>query len=267
MQAALIDKMKTLLGSGHEPEIELRADFVKVPNAHEQGPFSLVLVLLPPDGKSFSEDEKAALRTFLEKHGTSDVRLVPIALDAMRHAHPVPLQHLKSFALHNLNDPSLIESLTTRLLNLMYLRVSSDRRKLFLSYRFFDGKEFAQRVEKLLKHLGYEVWRDESFSRDMITAIAPGSSAQEVIRDNILNHGFVLVLDTMAAPESTWVHEEIDIAISYMLPILPVVVEQAIRALLQEQALATLAPRGVAAPEGKDDQPQVHGPQTAAQVR
>lgn len=220
----LLKAMSKTLGNIDVPTVECRSGFDHLPTASELGPFSLVVVLLPPPGQAFNTDEVAALQSFLDVYGASDVRLIPVALEQPRNVPPAPLGDLKSFALHDPTDTTLIANLTTRLLNIMYLRVSSERRKIFLSYRFADGRELAPRMEKFLKHLGYEVWRDESTDRDLVTSIPPGSSAQEIIRSSILKHGFVLVLDTMQAPESTWVQEEINLAISYMLPMLPIVV-------------------------------------------
>jgi len=78
-----------------------------------------------------------------------------------------------------------------------------------------------------LKGRGYEVWRDELKDRDGQPFIGPGSEAQETIQKAILDHGFVLVIDSPEASQSRWVHAEIDTAYAHMLPMLPVVIEDA----------------------------------------
>jgi hypothetical protein len=187
------------------------------------GPLSLVLVLLREPKQPFVQEDQDRFRVFLQGYGADDVRLLPISFGQPDHP-PAPLDHLKAFPLHNLKDAALVRRLATRILNLLCLRVASPQRKLFISYKSFDGADWARRAQKLLEHVGYQVWRDESLDRDGVTAIAPGSSAQTAIHEAILRHGFVLVIDTVQSPTSTWVCEEIDTAIKFMLPILPLVI-------------------------------------------
>ena len=142
----------------------------------------------------------------------------------MRDRPPVPLQDIKSFPLHR----DGIQKLATLLLNLVCLRLAGDNRKLFISYKLSDGTPWASGIADGLRQHGYTVWRDDDPDRDGLSMITPGTLAQQTIEDAIRQHGFVLVIDTMEAPLSAWVHVEIETAIRYMIPVMPVVIEDPI---------------------------------------
>ncbi len=204
------------------PDISARPGLDQLPDLDKFGTLSLVLVVLPDPGRNgFSLEEKAALNAFRKKT-YPDNRLVPIAMAQPRDRPPSPLDDIKSFPLHGRGG---VQGLTTLLLNLLCLRLAGGKRKLFVSYRISDGTPWAQGIADGLRQRGYDVWRDDDPDRDNLPMITPGTPAQTTIRDAILGHGFVLVVDTMDAPLSAWVHTEIATAVEHLLPMLPVVIE------------------------------------------
>ena len=185
---------------------------------------SLLVVLLPDSNSGgFAEKERQALERF-RKDSFPDNRLIPVSIEPVRDRPPVPLQDIKSFPLHR----DGIQKLATLLLNLVCLRLAGDNRKLFISYKLSDGTPWASGIADGLRQHGYTVWRDDDPDRDGLSMITPGTLAQQTIEDAIRQHGFVLVIDTMEAPLSAWVHVEIETAIRYMIPVMPVVIEDPI---------------------------------------
>jgi hypothetical protein len=209
------------------PEIELRLGFDNMLDLNLIGPLSLVLVVLPEPTRGFTESEQRKIAAFRQAFSNDDLRLVPIASDPARNSPPRPIDDLVSFKLHDSTNPNLIKQLATLLLNLLCLRVSSAGRSVFISYKISDGKLWAEGIAKGLKDRGYTVWRDEDIDRDGQFQIGVGSPAQKTIQKAILQHGFVLVIDTLEAPRSSWVDEEISTAISYLLPVMPAIIEDA----------------------------------------
>lgn len=213
------------LDPSDQPTVTLQAGFDNLPDPATFGALSLLVVYLPdPDG-GFTVDEQINLTTF-RKRAYPENRLVPVANAADRNRPSAPLEDLKSFPVHTANG---IEKLATLLLNLLCLRLSGDLRRVFISYKTSDGITWADATLKGLKDRGYEVWRDDAEDdRDGLTMLTPGAPAQKTIREAILRQGFVLLIDTMESPLSGWVNEEVSTAIKYMLPILPVVVDDPI---------------------------------------
>jgi hypothetical protein len=205
------------------PEIELHPSFQDLPAVAAFGALSLVVVLLPDPNRGFTEDDRQALQRF-RKDSYPDNRLIPVAIQPARDRPPVPLGDIKSFPLHT----ERATKLATLLLNLLCLRLAGDNRKLFISYKISDGTPWASGIADGLRQRGYTVWRDNDPDRDGVSMITPGMPAQQTIQEAIRQHGFTLVIDTMEAPLSGWVHAEIETAISYMIPVMPVVIEDPI---------------------------------------
>jgi hypothetical protein len=80
-------------------------------------------------------------------------------------------------------------------------------------------------VESGLEKRGYTIWRDEKPDRDGLPLISPGDPAQKTIHTALARQSAVLVIDTTEAPNSPWVNEEVNTSLSFMLPVLPLVVE------------------------------------------
>jgi hypothetical protein len=206
------------------PEIELHPSFKDLPDVAAFGALSLVVVLLPdPNLVGFTEDERRALEQF-RKDSFPDNRVIPVSIHPDRDRPPVPLHDIKSFPLHKDGAAKL----ATLLLNLLCLRQAGDDRKVFISYKVSDGTPWASGIADGLRQRGYTVWRDNDPDRDGLSMITPGMPAQKTIQEAIRQHGFILVIDTMEAPLSGWVHAEIETAISYMIPVMPVVIEDPI---------------------------------------
>jgi hypothetical protein len=215
---------------GDKPEFVLDS-IVAIPAPADLGALSLVLLVLPdPDAGGLTGPPLEKVVNFLRAAGTEDIRLVPVALDAARKTPPAQLRAIFTFTLQDFStqSPAYEESLrrlAVLVQNLIGLRVSSARRRVFISYKISDGRDVAERLEKELEARGYNVWRDEQTDRDGLSQILPGSALQQTIETAIAQQGFVLVVDSHEAPQSAWVNEEIGLALKYLLPILPVVVE------------------------------------------
>jgi hypothetical protein len=205
------------------PDVELGEGFHDLPDLATFGSLSLLVLLLPdPQRGGFSEDERQALLKF--RKGTfPDNRLVPVSIATARDRPPVPIDDIKSYPLHKTD----IARLATLLLNLVCLRLSGDKRKVFISYKLSDGTPCASAIADGLRQRGYTVWRDEDVDRDGLGMLMPGEPSQVAIKDAIRRHGLVLVIDTMEAPLSGWVHAEIETAINDSIPVMPVVIEEA----------------------------------------
>lgn len=205
------------------PEIDLREGLTNLPNLCDMSDLSQVLVILP--GRSFTVEEQTKIKAFRQSFPNRDVRLVPVAIGPGRNVPPPPLDDLVSFKDLDLGDQDQIQHLATLTLNLLCLRVASAHRSVFISYRLKDGQHWATKISEGLEARGYQIWLDENLDRDGQSLVTVGSPAQQTIEQAILQHGFVLVIDTSQAPFSHWVHEEVNMSIQHMLPMLPVVVE------------------------------------------
>ena len=206
------------------PTIELQASFRNLPDPSMWGALSLIVVFLP--GRAFDAEEVEEFRVFRRKSHPEN-RLVPVASVPERNRPPEPLDDIKSIPLHS----GGVAMLTTLLLNLLCLRLAGERRRVFISYKTSDGVSWAEKVAKGLRERGYDAWRDDDADprRDNMPMLTLGEPAQLTIQDAIVRQGFVLVIDTMEAPLSGWVHEEVKTAIRHGLPVLPVVIEDAIQ--------------------------------------
>ena len=225
LKASLVQEISSRnIDRADQPEITLQAGFENLPDPATFGALSLVVVYLPDPSRGFTPAERAGFEVF-RKMAYPENRLIPIASDAVRNRPPVPLDDIKSFPLHQAGGAA---KLTTLLLNLICLRLAGDKRKVFISYKISDGLRWARDVAKGLRERGYDVWRDDDLDRDGLNMLTPGEPAQKKIQDAILRHGFVLLIDSMEAPLSGWVQEEVSTAIKCMLPVLPVVVEDSI---------------------------------------
>lgn len=202
----------------------VRSDFAAIPEPKDLGPLDSVVVVLPPAGSSFPKEAAERLRDLLDRFTGDRVRVLPLSREPARNQPPDPLSQVVSYHLHA-TAAADVARLASFLLIHAGLRVSGESRKVFVSYKLSDGKDLAVAVADGLKARGYGVWRDELSDRDGQPLIKPGSEAQKTIEKAILDHGFVLVLDTPQAQHSTWVHEEVRIAFSRLLPMLPLVVE------------------------------------------
>jgi len=206
------------------PKIENIAGFEKLPLPDKMEPLSVLVLVLP--NRDFTAGERQRIEAFYAACGSDQVRLVPVSSEAARDKPKAPLDGIVSFPVHDdANKDAQVERLTRLLLNQLCLRVSSERRSVFISYRQNDGKFAARELEKRLVQRGYRVWRDDSPDRDDFPLIGPGTPAQESIRRAIVEQGFVLVIDSPDAPNSWWVEQEVSMGLANILPVLPVVID------------------------------------------
>lgn len=189
---------------------------------------SVVLVVLPEPGQGFDAQAAAHLeRVFRRNAGASQTvwqsQAIPIARDAGSLPPAAPLQDLQGLLVRSLDSAGVAVAATAALINASLLLARDQQGALFISYSHRDGLHLATLLQEKLLERGFRVFRDEHKDRDQQIAIPPGSATQKVIERSILDHGFVLLLDTPAAERSTWVREEVNIAIGHLLPILPIV--------------------------------------------
>lgn len=224
LEQALARELAARTDSNNRPDLILREGLTAAPAPKSLGALSLVVLVLP--GRAFTAAEQSTIEA-LQQSSNGDTLVLPLSPAADRYKPPPPLDQVVSFPLHDAGDRAQVERLTTLLLNHLGLRAASGRRSVFISYRITGGKALAEALTEGLERRGYKVWRDEHLDRDGLALIAAGSEAQKTLRRAIVEHGFVLLLDTPGAVESRWVGEEVSAAFAYMLPILPVVVEDA----------------------------------------
>lgn len=184
-------------------------------------PVSVVLLVLPQ--QRFSTEEVRLISDFQRRPGGRD-QILPLSCDAQRDRPHTPLDALKSYPLHVLDDPT-INRLVRWLMIQLGLRVACRARSIFISYRAADGTAVAKRLETLLEQRGYRVFRDEKSDEDDLPLIRYGSSVQKRIKEEIEKHGLLLLVDTPASLDSEWVLAEVRYAVASMRPMLPIVVE------------------------------------------
>jgi hypothetical protein len=204
---------------------------------------SVVLVVLPAPGLPFAASAAAHLERVLRRNvGASQAgwqsQAIPIARDAGSLPPVPPLDQLQGLLVRDLDSDGIAAAATAALVNASLVLAREQQGALFISYSHRDGLQLAALLQQQLRERGFRVFRDEHKDRDQQIAIPPGSVTQKAIERAILDHGFVLLLDTPAAGRSTWVREEVNVAIGNLLPILPIVFPDA------------AAPPGAAQPRG-----------------
>ena len=102
------------------------------------------------------------------------------------------------------------------------LRVQGRNSKIFISYRAIDGANIANQLYKYLKDLGHDPFLDEAQEEDGFTKILPGTPVQDQIYERLKTSNLLLLIDTPAAPDSSWIKLELDTADASILPILPI---------------------------------------------
>ncbi len=214
-----------------QPTIRLVAGSAAMPLPDELGALAPVLVVLPTKARGFTTAERDRIMTFRESQTPGDDRIIPVPNEQSRTGQPPePLGDVVAQGVIDPQDAADVAVFATAVLNKLCLRVAGQKRSVFVSYRTLHGRPWAERVAAGLESRGYKVWRDENPDRDGQKLIQPGSVAQQTIEQAIREHGFVLVVDALGAHLSKWVDEEIQCALKYSLPILPLVIEDDIGA-------------------------------------
>lgn len=214
----------------NHPVIKLESvpGFENLPGPETMGYLSLVLLVLPDPTRSFSDPAKSKLQKLAAARAGAEelaARIIPIGREPGRLPPPAPIDDLVGFHAStpltgdNVSKIALVTLIETS------LKASCHQAKFFISYRQANGMAVASRVEQKLTERGYKVWRDDSPDRDGLPHIGLGKKAQESIKSAILSHGFVLLIDTPGTEQRPWVQEEVNTAFGYLLPILPIVVD------------------------------------------
>jgi len=153
-------------------------------------------------------------------HSGDAAMLLPVALNLAHRSPPRAANAIKAL---QYDESASGESgrLMNRVGGMLGLRVQNRHNSIFISYRAVDGSSIAKQLHEHLKALGYRVWMDEAKEIDGEPTILPGSVVQTEIDEALATANLVLLLDTPAAPESTWIQREIATANSFLLPVLP----------------------------------------------
>lgn len=91
--------------------------------------------------------------------------------------------------------------------------------RIFVAYPASDGEALAKAIHDRLQFEGFNPWLDVAKEN-----IAVGDDVQEEIRRSIDTAAMILLVDTPDAPASKWISIEIDMAISQLVPVLPIVI-------------------------------------------
>jgi TIR domain len=232
----LIRELETLLprivgnrlSSEDQPRIVQVEGFESLPAPEAFGALSVLLLVVPSRERGFSPAAADRLRALAAEAAGArawEGRILPLGREHGRLPAPPPLEKLQGLTLADLSEGQVTTVATAALINAS-LRLSRDSQaSLFISYAHRDGLALAEVLSERLQGRGFKVFRDENRDRDEMIAIPPGSETQRVIQQKILEHGFLLLLDTPGAEASAWVREEVSTAFGYLLPLLPVVVE------------------------------------------
>lgn len=208
------------------PIVKLVKGFENIPSSNALGALSILLVVLPEGSRGFGAKGTAQLQEIIAKSDPQglEARILPLAPKKERLPPAAPLHRLVGMSADDLSDDKVNEIATCVLINTA-LTVSSRKRSVFISYRQWDGTAVAERLAQRLKERGLFVWRDRERDPDHMTLITPGSDAQKTIEQAILQQSLVLLIDSPSAPKSYWVREEVGMSFGYLLPILPIVIE------------------------------------------
>jgi TIR domain len=169
---------------------------------------------------SFPEAGDQFAAEYLAKNKTRPL-ILPVALDPTHQRPPRSAERFKAFEVRS-DSFGTGGRLINRVGAILGLRVQRRDAKIFISYRARDGSEIATQLHQFLTSLGFNVFLDEARELDGDTMILPGSDVQKEIDNALADANFLLLLDTAAAPESSWIQHEIDTANAMMLPILPI---------------------------------------------
>jgi TIR domain len=131
---------------------------------------------------------------------------------------------------------------------LRLLGISEDERRVFLSYRRSDGSALAQQLRYALIDSGWDVFLDR-FS------VPPAVKFQKRLYRDLADKGFVLVLETPDAANSSWVEHEITFAHTHRLGIMSLKLPETTQKQLVPAVLEDLRVRLAAA--------DLNGPATA----
>jgi hypothetical protein len=162
-----------------------------------------------------------ALLTFLEDAVQAGVEIFPVALSSGMRQPPSVAHSRQNFDLvdalrRRSLDPSFISTVATDFARSIVCRLqptlSKERMRLFISYRRVDGEDIAAAFDRAIRV------RAEQAFRDLID-IHTGANAQAVIEENLSKSDAVVFLDTPLAGESPWIARELELALSYNLPI------------------------------------------------
>lgn len=121
-------------------------------------------------------------------------------------------EYLKNRCLSNEHLSIAAVGLARNIISTVQPTLSSESMQLFLSYRRFDGEDFARAFHQQLQR------RFEKGFRDLIN-IRIGEDAQDIIEKNLHQSDAVIFLDTPQSGGSSWITRELSIALSLNIPI------------------------------------------------
>lgn len=150
-----------------------------------------------------------------------DLQIVPFSLGEIKYISSDSLGEIKAY---RFCDENTLKNTILWIKSFLGLGIIPKKNNIFISYRATDlGKKHAEGIEAALEKKGFNIWRDESRDEDHEGKLTIGQSVQEEIKKSLKNSSLVLLVDTPCAPESKWVRDEINTAVSNLIPVLPVV--------------------------------------------
>lgn len=145
-----------------------------------------------------------------------------VAINKEMRTPPTTISEYQSFDVHEYLENRCLSQdfievaavgLARTIISRLQPTLSTNAMQLFLSYRRFDGEDFARTFHQQLQQ------RFEQGFRDLIN-IRIGEDAQEVIEENLRKSDAVVFIDTPKSGESPWIARELAIALSLNIPII-----------------------------------------------
>jgi len=177
---------------------------------------------LPTWAAAFVEQFRAAHPTLDSASGRLDPggMVLPVGLPGSVKQPPPPLSSIKGVQFDG-TDASLKRVLNT-IGRFLGLAIRPSEHQVFISYATTDGREIATDLNARLETEGFRPWLDEGPG-----GLPAGVNMLQHIRETLGGASMVVLIDTPAAPGSTWISTEVECALSELIPVLPVVVGEA----------------------------------------
>jgi hypothetical protein len=168
----------------------------------------------------FPDNGKKFISQYIKKREDRAL-LLPVATNPTSSKPPSPIDSIKALV-YNESAKGETGQLVNRIGGMLNFKLTKRESKIFISYRAVDGSCIANQLYEYLTRLGYTAWLDEAKEPDGEGKILSGKLVQDEIHEALQEASIMLLLDTPQAPNSTWVNEEVYVANSILLPILPI---------------------------------------------
>ena len=177
------------------------------------------LLIVVFNGGGFPEAGNGFIVDYLAKRPNSAL-LLPVSIDPTSRKPPEAAKAIKALPYRS-GESASEERLVKRAGAMLGLRLQGRDGKMFISYRAKGGTAIATQIHAHFTSLGHQAFLDEAREADGENRILPGTPVQEQIEEALKEANLLLLVDTPAAPDSTWMKREVDAADALLLPILP----------------------------------------------